>query len=161
MHGVVRRSLGVAGVLLLGWGAPAAAGSDAAPLSLSCRGTLDAVAVREARLTSSLDAGVTADRAGAATLRPTRTLGRMTVVVQDGAVKMRPSAPLRPGANGKRSADGWYTLSDAQVSDARIAGVAPYRDDLGRRLTLVVDRRSGEVRFGGFAGGCEDVARAG
>jgi hypothetical protein len=83
----------------------------------------------------------------------------MTVLVQNGAVKVRPPV-RRDGMSGKWSADGWYPLSDVVVSADRIAGVAPYGDALSRRLTLVVDRGSGDVRFGGFEGECE-AARTG
>jgi hypothetical protein len=79
----------------------------------------------------------------------------MTLLVRDGAVKFRPSPSLRPGdLQGRRSADGWYPLSDVVITDDRIAGVAPYGDQASSKFRLVVDRRSGDVRFGSFEGDC-------
>lgn len=126
--------------------ASAAAAQD--PVSLSCQGTFNSTGEFGSRLSSDLDDYRTAARAGTVTSRTQRSPARLNLLVGDGAVKVRPFGQMRPD---RSSADGWYALSNVTVTDEQIVGTAPYGAE---KLTLVVDRRSGDVRFGGFDGRC-------
>jgi len=82
------------------------------------------------------------------------TAGRMNITVQGTVVRVRPSPGSSPML--RRSADGWYALTDVSITDTEIRAKASW-GALGK-LKLSVDRRSGEVKFGNFTGQCEKTA---
>lgn len=149
-----------------------------APLSmmLSCTGT-DAVA-RQAGSTTVVTttpgrdpgigsaqhrASVIANTAGtaAATIPQYETVrvpARLSVAVEGSSVRVRPSENTRPGLGRKKSADGWYELSSAALTDTQIAGVAGYGGIFSGKYKLAIDRQTGDVRFGSFEGACEKSA---
>lgn len=91
-------------------------------------------------------------------VREVRTAARMSVAVENGAVRVRPPKGSEPLIFGKESKDGWYDLSDVSVDRLTIKGRLKYnRID---RPRLDIDRRTGEATFGGFMGVCRPVSPA-
>lgn len=82
-----------------------------------------------------------------------RRPGRLSVSIDGARVRVRPSAGTAPL---RRSADGWYDLTDLSVSEDEIRARATW--GLFGKLKLVIDRRSGDVKFGDFTGACEKTA---
>jgi hypothetical protein len=145
--------VGLSGALLLAMTGSAAAAEGPAPVSLSCEGTLVTRVESEARLSARLDEFQTAQAAIAGPRsRAVRVAARMDLRIEGDVVTVRPQT-----APDRRSADGWFALSGVTVDGERIAGVAPYRDADAMKPRLVLDRRSGAMRFGSFSGRCEAV----
>lgn len=143
---------GLSGVLLAL--SSAAGASEPAPVSLTCKGAVVTRSESEARLSSRLDEFQTAQAAIAGPRsRAVRVPSQMDLRIVGDTVAVRPQA-----APDRRSADGWYALNGVSLSDVRIAGVAPYRDADAMKPRLVLDRRSGAVRFGSFVGRCDAAA---
>ncbi|MEW5685108.1 MAG: hypothetical protein AB1942_09330 [Pseudomonadota bacterium] len=155
---------GTARVLFLAGTLLAIAGPAMADEVLSCQG--DLVTVQDStssfRLTSNPDAQMAAagalSRSGQPTARLVRRHASLAVAVEGETVRIRPSAQLRAAAATRAEArDGWYDLADARVTEERVTGFAPYGDDRSRRVKLILDRRTGDVRLGGFEGGCKSL----
>jgi hypothetical protein len=82
---------------------------------------------------------------------------QMSVAVRDAMVRVRPGPGLTPSVFSKKSPDGWYDLTDVVIGETAIDGKAPYGGLYGK-LKLHIDRRTGDVSFGGFHGGCDKTS---
>jgi hypothetical protein len=87
-----------------------------------------------------------------------RVPARMSVIVDGEKVRIRPSENNRPGLGRKASADGWYDLSDVQITEMQIRGRAGYGGLLTGRHRLAIDRQTGDATFGDFQGVCDKAA---
>ncbi len=83
-----------------------------------------------------------------------RVPGRLSIAIEGGVVRVRPSSGSSP--TFRKSADGWYELGDVAITDTEIRGKASW--GFPSKLGLTIDRRSGDVSFGPFRGGCEKTA---
>jgi hypothetical protein len=80
---------------------------------------------------------------------------RLSLAIEGAAVRIRPSPATTPM---RRSADGWYALTDVAITDGQIRAKATW--GAFGKLKLEVDRRTGDVKFGDFRGACEKTADA-
>lgn len=112
--------------------------------SLSCRGTLASGRVYEARLGADLDAQRAAAKAQA--VRFATSAEQMSVAIQpDGVVMVKPRGALKPAM---RSDAGWYRLTDVAIDGALVSGTGP------RGIELLLNQRTGAIRFGDYNGAC-------
>ena len=172
------RSAGYLVVLLLA--APGAAPAQEAPLALllSCNGSDEAVQRIGSTTTVTVTPGTPAPawtskehqaavaRATASTSTTTspvygevRVPAHLTLSILGSVVRVRPSDNTGPGlVSGKRSADGWYALSEVVISETQIQGKAAWGGLLSGKHRLKLDRITGDARFGSFSGVCEKAA---
>jgi hypothetical protein len=88
-----------------------------------------------------------------------RVPAQMSIAIEGERVRVRPSPGNRPGGlSGKKSPDGWYEMTDVELSETQIRGRAPFGSFLGGKPKLVIDRLTGDIQFGDFRGMCEKAA---
>jgi hypothetical protein len=87
-----------------------------------------------------------------------RVPAQMSIAIEDQRVRVRPPAENRPGFTQKKSPDGWYELSEVDISDAQIRGRAPFGGLISGKYRLAIDRLTGDAQFGSFRGLCEKAA---
>ncbi len=136
------------------WGGGAWAQAPA-PLSmmLSCSGTI----VEQRKISGEVRAPGQSQGAEIESSTLVNVAARLSVAVKDGAVRLFPGPYLAPNMFQKKSPDGWYDLTDVAIGDNAIDGKAPYGGLYGK-LKLHIDRRTGDVSFGGFHGACEKTS---
>lgn len=84
--------------------------------------------------------------------RETIVRAQINVIVEGPQVKLWVSEGLLPPMT-KKSADGWYALTDVEVDAAAIKGKAPFGGMMGKSK-LAIDRTNGEATLGSFQGLC-------
>jgi hypothetical protein len=147
-------SLGVALAAWLGGGGAHAQGPAPTPtvsMMLACAGTVP----ERRKITGEVS---NSDNSSTATVESTtwiQTPAQMSVAVKDGTVRVRPGPGLAPLFH--RSPDGWYDLAEVAIGETAIDGKAPYGGILGKPK-LHIDRRTGDVAYGSFRGGCEKTS---
>lgn len=138
---LVLGTLSGAAIALTGSGALAADGASE-NLTLLCQGT-DVAMI---------------PYAGYAYGPPTRDMripSQIVVVLEDGAMRIKPPAAWAP-VYAKKPSDGWYPLEKTSVDKFSIRG----RLNFSRldRYRLTIDRRTGAATFGAFSGICNSIA---